>query len=93
MRLVPLKQRPPVSVFRRGQLIPPKRQPRTPGNPNPPPAPPAAMPWDHFTTHAQIDDWVMHWQDDHALVLPAGWDGLTLTGKRQWLNANVDPSP
>lgn len=62
--------------------------------PDPPvAAEPAPMPWDHFTTHAQMGEWVQHWQDDHDLVLPDGWDGWTLAQKRDWLNANVDPTP
>lgn len=37
--LTPLKQRPPLNVFRRGRLIPPNREPRNPPSPPPPPPP------------------------------------------------------
>lgn len=77
MRLAPLKQRPPLNAFKRGQLIPK-------GNP--------PMPWNSFTTHAQVEAWVQRWQENHTLILPQDWGTWTLEQKRTWLSANVDPS-
>lgn len=45
MKLTPLKQRPPLNVFRRGCLIPPNRvPPKVDPAPDPAPDPPAPEP-------------------------------------------------
>lgn len=83
--LTPLRQRAATAVRRPGQLLVPRR--------GLPPAPAAQpRPWDGMT-HAQIAEWVEHYRTQHALALPPGWSGWTLQVKRDWLNANVDPTP
>jgi hypothetical protein len=74
MRLHPLKQRPPLNVFRRnGCLIPPRRDPRTPA------AVLHVLP--AFRTHAQVDEFA----NEHHASLPEAWDGWTIAEKRAWL--------
>lgn len=86
--LTPLAQRAVTAVRRRGQLLVPNRV-----TVSPTPPPPLERPWDAFTTHAQIAEWVSHFQTQHGLVLPGGWSSMTIAQKKAWLNDNVDPTP
>lgn len=54
-------------------------------DPEPPADPDDDLPWDHFTTHAALDEFAGHWVEDHGLALPEGWGSMTLAAKKAWL--------